>query len=80
MANKSDHAAAQGVPADPAATQLRRELGFYTHEEVCGVLNVATGTGYNRRCRGDWPPSVSVGRARLYPVSGFRQWLARRSR
>lgn len=80
MANKSEYDATHGVPADTAATKLRRELGFFTHEEICGVLNVAPGTGFNRRCRGDWPPSIPVGRQRLYPVSQFQKWIARRSR
>jgi len=80
MANDSEDRTARGVLTSPAATHLRRELGFYTHAEVCGVLGVALGTGFNRRGRGDWPPSVSVGRTRLYPVAQFQRWLARRSR
>lgn len=60
------------------APSLRRELDLLTHNEVCEVLGLAIGTGHNRASRGDWPPSIKVGRRSLYPLAGLKRWLASR--
>jgi predicted DNA-binding transcriptional regulator AlpA len=78
MDHKGGYAPTPPAKAETPANPLRRDLGFYTHEEVCGILGVAPGTGYNRRAAGDWPPSIRIGRGSLYPVLGVKRWLAGR--
>lgn len=76
---KHDHDQGATIPAaGPDAAKLRHDLGFFSHAEVCGILSVAPGTGFNRRSQGDWPPSIRVGRGVLYPVDKFKRWLAGR--
>lgn len=49
---------------------------YLTIEEVSHRLHIATGTARNRICRGDpMPPSLKVGRRRLFPEVEFETWL-----
>lgn len=49
---------------------------YLTIEEISQRLHIATGTARNRICRGDpMPPSLKVGRRRLFPEAEFEIWL-----
>ena len=51
---------------------------FYTVEEVAVALRVSPGTIRNKLSRGrgaDLPPSVRLGRRRLFPQERFHAWL-----
>lgn len=49
---------------------------FYTVEEIAELLRIRPGTVRNRLSyRGyDLPPSVVIGRRRLFPLSGYETW------
>lgn len=48
-----------------------------TVEELAQELRVTTGTIRNRLSRGDdLPPSIRVGRRRLFPSAELEKWLA----
>jgi hypothetical protein len=49
---------------------------FYTVEEIAELLRVRPGTVRNRlsyRSR-DLPPSIVIGRRRLFPLAGYETW------
>jgi excisionase family DNA binding protein len=51
---------------------------FYTVDEVAVALRVSPGTIRNKLSRGegaDLPPSVRLGRRRLFPQERFEAWL-----
>jgi excisionase family DNA binding protein len=48
----------------------------YTVEEIAALLQIAPATVRNRLCRGeDLPPSLRIGRRRLFPRDQFEAWL-----
>jgi hypothetical protein len=50
---------------------------FYTLEEIARELHIAPATARNRLTLGlPMPPSMRVGRRRLFPVEGFERWIA----
>lgn len=51
-------------------------MKFYTLEEISNELHISPGTARNRLALGkDMPPSIRVGRRRLFPVSEFEKWI-----
>jgi hypothetical protein len=53
---------------------------FYTVEEMADLLRVRPGTVRNRllyRPR-DLPPSIVIGRRRLFPLAGYERWKEHR--
>jgi len=53
---------------------------FYTVEEIAELLRVRPGTIRNRlshRNR-DLPPSIVIGRRRLFPLSDYEVWIKQR--
>lgn len=49
---------------------------FLSLSELATVLKLATGTVRNRLSRGEpMPPSVLIGRRRLFPIAGVDQWI-----
>ena len=53
-------------------------MKFYTLEDISAELHIRPGTARNRLALGqDMPPSIKVGRRRLFPVSEFEKWVAR---
>jgi hypothetical protein len=49
---------------------------FYTLEEISNELHISPGTARNRLAMGkDMPPSIRVGRRRLFPISEFEKWV-----
>lgn len=49
-----------------------------TVTELADVLHMDVGTIRNRLSRGDsMPPSVKIGRRRLFPVSELSKWLTK---
>lgn len=52
---------------------------FYTVEEIAQLLHMSAGTARNRLSRGDdMPPSMRVGRRRLFPQTTTYNWCSRR--
>lgn len=50
---------------------------FYTIEEIAQKLRIQPGTVRNRLMqRLDMPPSVRIGRRRLFPIAEYEQWCA----
>lgn len=50
---------------------------YLTYEQAAGLLCMSTGGLRNRLCRGEpVPPSIKVGRRRLFPESELHRWLA----
>ncbi|MFT4066751.1 helix-turn-helix transcriptional regulator [Paraburkholderia sp.] len=50
---------------------------FYTLEEIARELHIAPATVRNRLTLGQpMPPSIRIGRRRLFPVDGFESWIA----
>jgi len=49
---------------------------FYTINEIAELLRIRAGTVRNRLCRGgdSLPPSTTIGRRRLFPVSAYDLW------
>lgn len=46
-------------------------------EEVSNELHISPGTARNRLAMGkDMPPSIRVGRRRLFPIVEFEKWVA----
>lgn len=53
---------------------------FYTVEEIAQLLRMSAGTARNRLSRGDdMPPSMRIGRRRLFPQKSLDQWCAGRT-
>lgn len=51
-------------------------MKFYTLEEISNELHISPGTARNRLALGkDMPPSIRVGRRRLFPISEFEKWV-----
>ena len=49
---------------------------YLTIEEVRAYLHMQVGTARNRLSRGEpMPPSVKIGRRRLFPEDDFQEWL-----
>lgn len=49
---------------------------YLTLDEVSRRLHMAPGTARNRMSRHDpMPPSVRIGRRRLFPEDQFNQWM-----
>jgi excisionase family DNA binding protein len=49
---------------------------YLTIEEVSAYLHMQVGTARNRLSRGEpMPPSVKIGRRRLFPEDDFQEWL-----
>lgn len=49
---------------------------YLTIEEVSSRLHIRVGTARNRLSRGDpMPPSVKIGRRRLFPVDELERWV-----
>lgn len=54
---------------------------FYTLEEIARELHIAPATARNRLTLGQpMPPSIRVGRRRLFPVDEFERWIASQMR
>ncbi|MHB8453701.1 MAG: helix-turn-helix domain-containing protein [Acidiferrobacterales bacterium] len=52
-------------------------MKFYTLEDISDELHISPGTARNRLAMGqDMPPSIKVGRRRLFPVTEFDKWVA----
>ncbi|PMS32653.1 hypothetical protein B0G57_12529 [Trinickia symbiotica] len=50
---------------------------FYTLEEIARELHIAPATARNRLTLGlPMPPSIRVGRRRLFPVDEYEKWIA----
>ncbi|MEX3690391.1 DNA-binding protein [Paraburkholderia sp. BR14263] len=50
---------------------------FYTLEEIARELHIAPATARNRLTLGlPMPPSLRVGRRRLFPVDEYEKWIA----
>lgn len=50
---------------------------FYTLEEIARELHIAPATARNRLTLGQpMPPSMRIGRRRLFPVDEFERWIA----
>ncbi|REE18176.1 hypothetical protein B0G71_1173 [Paraburkholderia sp. BL27I4N3] len=50
---------------------------FYTLEEIARELHIAPATARNRLTLGlPMPPSIRVGRRRLFPVDQYENWIA----
>ncbi|MDR5645370.1 helix-turn-helix transcriptional regulator [Burkholderia cenocepacia] len=50
---------------------------FYTLEEIARELHIAPATARNRLTLGQpMPPSIRIGRRRLFPVDEFDSWIA----
>ncbi|WP_343671360.1 DNA-binding protein [Paraburkholderia heleia] len=50
---------------------------FYTLEEISRELHIAPATARNRLTLGlPMPPSIRVGRRRLFPVDEYERWIA----
>lgn len=50
---------------------------FYTLEEIARELHIAPATARNRLTLGQpMPPSIRIGRRRLFPVDEFERWIA----
>ncbi|MEM5455775.1 DNA-binding protein [Paraburkholderia phytofirmans] len=50
---------------------------FYTLEEIAHELHIAPATARNRLTLGlPMPPSIRVGRRRLFPVDQYEKWIA----
>ncbi|WMS85605.1 helix-turn-helix transcriptional regulator [Pleionea litopenaei] len=59
-------------------TQTNTER-YLTYEQAASLLCMSTGGLRNRMCRGEpMPPSVKIGRRRLFPESALHTWLAER--
>ncbi len=54
---------------------------FYTVPEIAELLRVRSGTVRNRLGRKDrsLPPSILIGRRRLFPVAAYEAWKQRLS-
>ncbi|CAM2175305.1 Helix-turn-helix domain-containing protein [Burkholderia orbicola] len=49
---------------------------FYTLEEIARELHIAPATARNRLTLGlPMPPSIRVGRRRLFPVDEYEKWI-----
>jgi excisionase family DNA binding protein len=54
-------------------------MRFFTIDQIAEQLHMTVGTVRNRLCRGDsMPPSVKVGRRRLFPEEDFKTWVNQR--
>ncbi len=52
-------------------------MQFYTLEEIARELHIAPATARNRLTLGQpMPPSIRLGRRRLFPVKEYEQWIA----
>ena len=53
---------------------------FYTVDEVAELLRIRPGTVRNRLARHDRnvPPSIVIGRRRLFPLSEYDLWIKQR--
>jgi hypothetical protein len=52
-------------------------MGFYTLEKISIELHISPGTARNRLALGkDMPPSVRIGRRRLFPIDAYEKWVA----
>ncbi|REE18591.1 hypothetical protein B0G76_1717 [Paraburkholderia sp. BL23I1N1] len=50
---------------------------FYTLEEIARELHIAPATARNRLTLGlPMPPSIRVGRRRLFPADEYEKWIA----
>lgn len=50
---------------------------FYTLEEIASELHIAPATARNRlTLRQPMPPSIRIGRRRLFPAEEFERWIA----
>ena len=53
-------------------------MRFYTLEDIANELHIRPGTARNRLALGQgMPPSIRIGRRRLFPVSEYEHWVAR---
>lgn len=52
---------------------------YLTIEEMAKLLHISPGTARNRLSRGEpMPPSIKIGRRRLFPVNELDKWLTTR--
>jgi hypothetical protein len=53
---------------------------FYTVEEIAELLRIRPGTVRNRLSQRDRdvPPSIVIGRRRLFPLSDYELWIKQR--
>ncbi|MDN7669377.1 MULTISPECIES: MerR family transcriptional regulator [Burkholderia] len=52
-------------------------MRFYTLEEIARELHIAPATARNRLTLGQpMPPSIRVGRRRLFPANEYEKWIA----
>lgn len=52
-------------------------MRFYTLEEIARELHIAPATARNRLTLGQpMPPSIRVGRRRLFPADEYEKWIA----
>ncbi|WP_288829466.1 helix-turn-helix domain-containing protein [uncultured Paraburkholderia sp.] len=60
-----------------AAWRFPKVTRFYTLEEIARELHIAPATARNRLTLGQpMPPSMRIGRRRLFPVEEFERWIA----
>ena len=51
-------------------------MKFFTTKEAADKLHISIGTLRNRLSKGDpMPPSVKIGRRRLWPSEEFDRWI-----
>ncbi len=51
-------------------------MHLYTVDEIAKELHMSVGTVRNRLSQGEpMPPSVKVGRRRLFPEDSFQKWM-----
>ncbi len=54
----------------------KMQRSYLTLEQVSERMHIRTGTARNRLSRGEpMPPSVKVGRRRLFPAAEFELWM-----
>jgi excisionase family DNA binding protein len=55
-------------------------LELLTVRQLAKTLHCSEGTIYNRLSQGkDMPPSVQIGRRRLFPLDEFKYWMKQHS-
>lgn len=60
------------------ATELRRQLGLLSEDELAALAEVDVGTVRNWRAQRYGPPFVKIGRRPLYRVEAFQKWIRER--
>lgn len=54
---------------------------YMTVKKLATALHCSEGTIYNRLSQGkDMPPSIQVGRRRLFPIEEFKEWMRKHTK